>query len=97
MLNEVANVTRRKMRMSWAETHTFLSSLRGLLTVDPISVDVHGTGLALAERYGLSVCDAMIAASALHAGCDTLFSEDMHDGLMLNGSIRLVNPFRQPV
>ena len=97
VLNEVANVTRRKMRMSWAETHTFLSSLRGLLTVDPISVDVHGTGLALAERYGLSVCDAMIAASALHAGCDTLFSEDMHDGLMLNGSIRLVNPFRQPV
>jgi predicted nucleic acid-binding protein len=85
------------MRMSWTETQTFLSSLRELLTVEPISIEVHETGLVLAERYGLSVYDAMIAASALLAGCDSLLSEDMHDGLMLNGALRIVNPFRQPV
>ena len=52
------------------------------------------TGLALAERYGLSVYDAMIAASALHAECDTLWSEDMHDGLVIEDQLRIVNPFR---
>jgi predicted nucleic acid-binding protein len=77
VLNEITNVARRKMGMSWAETRTFLSLLRSLLPVQPLTIDVHETGLALAERYGLSVYDAMIAASALLADCDILWSEDM--------------------
>ena len=93
VLNELANVARRKMRMSWDETRAFLHTLRDLLTVHPLTVEVHETGVALAERYGLSIYDAMIAASALHAGCDTLWSEDMHDGLTIDG-LRIVNPFR---
>ena len=36
VLNEVANVARRKMRMSWQETHDLLCALRGLLTVHPV-------------------------------------------------------------
>lgn len=35
VLNELANVARRKMQMSWDETHAFLNTLRGLLTVHP--------------------------------------------------------------
>lgn len=50
--------------------------------------------LGLAERYGLSTFDAMIAASALHAGCDTLWSEDMQHGMTLGDGLRIVNPFR---
>jgi predicted nucleic acid-binding protein len=94
VLNEITNVARRKMGMSWAETRTFLSLLRSLLPVQPLTIDVHETGLALAERYGLSVYDAMIAASALLADCDILWSEDMQDGMALDDRIRIVNPFR---
>ncbi len=64
------------MQMSWADTHALLTMLRGLLTVHPLTVKIHETGLGLAERYGLSRWNAMIAASALHAGCDTMWSED---------------------
>jgi predicted nucleic acid-binding protein len=35
----------------------------------------------------------MIAASALHADCDTLWSEDMQHGMALDGRLRIVNPF----
>lgn len=94
VLNELTNVARRKMRLSWTEMHAFLSMLRGLLTVHPLTLETHETGLALAERYGLSTYDAMIAASALHAGCDTLWSEDMQHGLVLDDRLRIVNPFR---
>jgi hypothetical protein len=48
----------------------------------------------VSERYGLSIYDAMIAASALHAECDTLWSEDMQDGMTLENRLRIVNPFR---
>jgi predicted nucleic acid-binding protein len=94
VLNELTNVARRKMQMSWADTHAFLNLLRGLLTVHAVTVETHETGLKLAERYGFSTYDAMIAASALHAGCDTLWSEDMQHGMTLAEGLRIVNPFR---
>ena len=94
VLNEVSNVVRRKMGLSWAETRAFLSMLRALLPVRPLTIEIHETGLALAERYGLSVFDAMIAAAALDADCDTLWSEDMQDGMVLVGRLRIANPFR---
>jgi predicted nucleic acid-binding protein len=94
VLNEVANVTRRKMRMSWPETHAFLNDLRSLLTVHPLTVEVHDTGLGLAERYGFSIYDAMIAASALHVGSQILWTEDMQHGMKLKEGLRILNPFR---
>jgi predicted nucleic acid-binding protein len=94
VLNELTNVARRKMKMSWPDTHALLDMLRGLLTVHPLTVDIHETGLELAERYGFSTYDAMIAASALHAGCDTLWSEDMQHDMTLKEGLRIVNPFR---
>jgi len=36
----------------------------------------------------------MIAASALNARCDTLWSEDMQDGMVLGEGVRVINPFR---
>ncbi len=95
VLNEIANVARRKMAMSWAETHAFLAAVRGLLAVEPMTVEIHETGLALAERHNLSIYDATIAAAALHAGCDTLLSEDMQHGMVLDGRLRVVDPFRR--
>jgi predicted nucleic acid-binding protein len=44
--------------------------------------------------YSLPIHDAMIAASALHADCDTLWSEDTHDGMVIQGQLRVANPFR---
>jgi predicted nucleic acid-binding protein len=93
VLNELTNVARRKMRMSWPETRALMSMLRGLLAVRPLTVDTHETGLALAERYNFSTYDAMIAAAAIHADCETLWSEDMQHGMVLREGLRIVNPF----
>ncbi|HEX7390796.1 MAG TPA: PIN domain-containing protein [Acidiphilium sp.] len=94
VINEVANVARRKMRMDWGETGIFLNTLRELLTVHPVTVEIHETGIALARRYGFSIYDAMIVAAALLAGCDTLWSEDMQHGMVLSEGLRIANPFR---
>jgi predicted nucleic acid-binding protein len=39
--------------------------LRDLLPVVPVTAETHEAGIALAERYGFSIYDAMIAASAI--------------------------------
>ena len=58
-----------------------------------ITVQTHQVGRALAEKYQLSVYDAMIVSAALIAGCTTLWTEDMHDGLLVEDRLRIVNPF----
>ncbi len=95
VLNETANVLRRKMRMSWPDTHVFLEMIRALVTVEPVTVATHEIGLVVSERYGLSIYDAMIVAAALLAECDTLISEDMQDGLVIEDRLSIVNPFGQ--
>jgi predicted nucleic acid-binding protein len=67
--------------------------LRSLLTVLPITVKTHETGLALAERYNLSIFDA-IAASAPHADCDRIWSQDMQHDMKFDEGLLVVNPFR---
>lgn len=93
VLNEIANVARRKMTLSWDETRAFLAMVRALLPVEPLTTALHDTGLAMAERYGFSIYDAMIVAAALHADCDTLWSEDMQHGLIVEGRLRIADPF----
>jgi len=93
VLNEVMNVMRRKLDMTWAETDEVLAGLRAACTIEPLTTQTHGTGRQLAERYGLSVYDAMIASAALQAGCDRLYSEDMQHGLLMEKQLRICNPF----
>jgi predicted nucleic acid-binding protein len=95
VLNEVANVMRRRRSMSWREIREFLRLLQQLCAVHPQSIETHSRGLDLAERYSLSVYDSMIVASALLAGCETLWSEDMQDGLLVENQLHIRNPFRQ--
>lgn len=55
--------------------------------VVPVELATHDLGLRLAERFSLSIYDALIAAAALEAGCEVLWSEDMQHGLRLEGGL----------
>lgn len=93
VLNEFASVATRKLDMTYAEVRDALEPIRAICTVHALTEATHDMGLQLAERYRLSLYDAMIAAAALGAGCVTLFSEDMQDGLLIEGVLRIKNPF----
>ena len=94
VLNEFANVSRRKMKMSWPEVHGFLGLLGDLLEVRPLVKTTHQLGLRIAERYGFSIWDSMIVACALEAECQVLFSEDLQHDMRLEEGLRIVDPFR---
>jgi predicted nucleic acid-binding protein len=84
---------RRKFRRTFRETQDFILSVSPLVSVRPVTFDVSLQGLRLAERYQLSVWDAVIVASALEAGVEVLWTEDLHHGLIVDGSLRVANPF----
>jgi predicted nucleic acid-binding protein len=92
VLNEFANFTLRKREFTFAEIKEVLNAVRAACTVVPLTLETHERGLLLAERHKLHVYDAMVIAAALLAGCVILYSEDMHDGLTING-LTIRNPY----
>jgi predicted nucleic acid-binding protein len=83
-LNEFVSVARRKLGMSWKEVKEFLELICILCPNPvPISLDTHRGALAIAEKYGYDVYDALIVSAALEAGCTTLYSEDLQDGQII--------------
>jgi predicted nucleic acid-binding protein len=96
-LNEFANVARRKLGMNWKELKEALAAIRVLCrTIVSLDIATHDEALRLAERHGFTFFDSLIVASALGAGCDTLWSEDLQDGSVVDGRLRIANPFRVP-
>jgi predicted nucleic acid-binding protein len=93
VLNEFTAVARRKQRKDWREIAEAISDV--LAVVDPplaLTLDLHTSARALAEEHRLSFYDALIVASAIEAGCDLLYSEDMQPGRTIGG-LSIINPF----
>jgi predicted nucleic acid-binding protein len=93
VLNEITNVTRKKLSMLWPEVNEVLSLICSICRIEPLTLETHQLGKKIAEQYGISVYDSMICASAVIAGCKTLYSEDMHHGLLINKQVKICNPF----
>jgi predicted nucleic acid-binding protein len=93
-LNEFVSVARRKLGMPWKEVKEMLDIICVLCPdPDPISLYTHRGAVAIAEKYGYSIYDALIASAALEAGCKTLYSEDLQDGQIINRQLTIRNPF----
>jgi predicted nucleic acid-binding protein len=95
VLNEFASVARRKAGMSWDEISEVLDHVRQVCAVHPLLVETHERGVDLAERYGLSLYDALIVAAASLAGCRVLYSEDLQAGQRFDGGVVVRNPFER--
>ncbi len=94
VLNEFALVLRRKLKLGWTETGAALKKIRVLFPAPlPIHVATHEQSIAIAERFGFRIYDALIVASALEAGCTTMYSEDRQDGQRILDRLVIRNPF----
>ena len=57
-----------------------------------MTFETHRTAISLAARYQFAFYDALIVASALEAGCDTLLTEDLNHGQLIEGRLTIHNP-----
>ena len=93
VLNEFASVASRELGMAWTEIREVLETVRAVCHVESVSLETHDRGITLSERYGFAIYDSMILASALLAGCNILFTEDLQDGQIIDGELTVRNPF----
>ena len=92
VLNEVASVCLRKLKMTWEDIDAVLETLKSTCEVLPVTLASHEKAVGLAKRFQISLYDANIVATAILCGADTLFSEDMQNGMSME-SVTVVNPF----
>ncbi len=97
VLNEFATVAHRKLRWSWADIRVALTDFKKLCpNPRPLGLAMHEAAVELAARDGFAFYDALIVASALEAGCATLFTEYMQDGRVIAATLTIRNPFAVP-
>ena len=92
VLNEVVAVARRKRAKAWPAIQDTLDALTAVCSVEPLTRPVQEKAVELARRFDLHIYDANIVASALAAGCSTLYTEDLQHGQVIDG-MTIHNPF----
>ena len=78
--------------MAREDARTVCRSLSAV-SCEPVTSETIAAAWDVQDRFALSWWDSLIVASALLAGCTQLMSEDIQDGLVIDG-LRIVNPFR---
>jgi predicted nucleic acid-binding protein len=95
VLDEFASVAFRKQRRSWEEIAQKMAELRAAVgRVLPIDEQASAEAIRIAGRYRLAFYDALMLAVALSGGARTIYSEDMQHGLVIDDTLRIVDPFR---
>ena len=94
IFNEFAATARRKLGVSWDDIAEALDAIR-VLCPSPraISMETHDAAVKIARTYGFHMYDALVVASALAAKCETLFTEDLQDGQVIEERLTIRNPF----
>jgi predicted nucleic acid-binding protein len=93
VLSETANVALKKLALPLSETAKLLAMLEATCRVEIVTPATMQRALDIAGHYGFSWFDSLIVASALEAGCDTLYTEDLQHGQVIEGKLTVTNPF----
>ena len=93
IVNELTNVMLKKFKMSWNEIEEFISLIKSICDIVPLTIEISDSGRDIAQRYRFSLYDSMIVSAAYASNCSVLYSEDMHNGISINDNLKIINPF----
>jgi predicted nucleic acid-binding protein len=84
---------RRMFKMQKLELMQICSLWLEQCSLQPVVLSTIKLAQDLVEKYDFQVFDGIIIAAALEANCDILYSEDMQNGLLVENTLKIVNPF----
>ena len=94
-MNEAVNIWFKKYQLTQDIILKYLDELETVCEkVMIIHRDTINRALEIKIRYGFTFYDCLILSSSIEADCGILFSEDMNDGQIINGILKISNPFK---
>lgn len=93
VLQELCNIVTRKFKFSYKQAAI---AIEECCQNNKLHINTQNTILQacqIADRYGFSFYDSLIITAAIESNCTVLYSEDLQDGQVIDGKLRVKNPF----
>ncbi|MFA7570639.1 MAG: PIN domain-containing protein [Sulfurimonadaceae bacterium] len=95
VINEVSNILFRKFKLDCESIENAILQISNLVEILDFNLTTQIKAIRLKKSYNLQYFDALIVATALENNCNTLYSEDMQNGLVVEGKLTIINPFEK--
>jgi predicted nucleic acid-binding protein len=93
VINECTHVLRRKQKWTLPQVRREIELFLSLTHLQDVSLDEIRLAWKISEQYHFSHYDSLILATALSAGCEILYSEDMQHQMLIKHSLRIINQY----
>jgi len=94
VINELAVNLIKKANFDENQIKAVIQSLYNRCQVLEFDLTILESASDLRTQYNFSFWDSLIVASALAAGADILYSEDMQDDLIVSKQLNIINPIK---
>jgi len=94
VINEFIAVSLKKNILPMEEIFEYADGFMKIFDFVVITKEDIRKAMFIKRRYKYNYWDSLIIASALESGCAILYTEDMQDGQVIEGRLRIVNPFK---
>jgi predicted nucleic acid-binding protein len=94
VLTEFCNICLKKLHFPASEIGNALLEISEACNVIIVDDSDLRQALSIQDRYKYSYYDSLVIESALAAGCNLLFTEDMQDGQLIEGVLTIKNIFK---
>lgn len=93
VINEVCRNLRRKAAFSKNQIVGVINAFYSRCSVIQFDKNILLNAVGIRKQYPISFWDSLIVTSALMSEAELLYSEDMQNGLLINKTLVIVNPF----
>ncbi len=93
VINELSNILLKKFKLASDQVENVLLEVDNVLQIVDFDLTTQIKALKLKDRYQFQYYDALIVATALENNCTIVYSEDMQHEMLIDGSLKIINPF----
>jgi predicted nucleic acid-binding protein len=94
VIAENLNVCLKKLHLNKETTFDFARRILNRFRILQITEATLLKSFEISIKYQLSSWDSIIIATAILNSCSIIYSEDMQDGLIVENSVTIINPFK---
>jgi len=73
---------------------SIISEITSFCDVASVKLETVNSAIALKKRYGFNYWDSLILSAALENGCQSILSEDMQNGQIVESTLKIVDIFK---
>lgn len=92
-VNETIYVLHRKFNFTLVELDKIIKFFNDKFEVKSIDIITLKRAMMVMEKYNYSFWDSMMLAAALENKCSEIYSEDMQNNQIIEGTLKIINPF----